>query len=131
MYCAGGEKVKDVRRMAEHTPEPWHISCLSDCDWEKATFVEVQDATKEQLIAVVYIKRADGHCPSESEGRANAALIAAAPELYEMLKLAVGALELCSDRELKGMMVDPYGCIDDMKYAIAKAEGREADGAKS
>lgn len=111
--------------MAEHTLGPWHTSDPVSCDWEGATFVEVQDATKEQLIAVVYIKRADGHCPSESEGRANAALIATAPELLLALKRARDYIKHMGGS--RGHIFDLPGKLEILDKVIAKAEGREEE----
>ncbi|MCK9525969.1 MAG: hypothetical protein M0R49_08580 [Limnochordia bacterium] len=87
-----------------HTPGPW-------------TTKEGKVTSNYGSVASLNIAHAKGFAPTEEEKRANARLIAAAPEMLEALKLIAdtpcnhGAQDICP-REIA-------------QAAIAKAEGRE------
>ena len=66
------------------------------------------------------------HKPGEVD--ANARLIAAAPELLEACRLALPFLEEYRERVIKGeitgkLLTGDYAPVNDMRRAIAKAEG--------
>lgn len=105
-----------------HTPGPWepcyhwrHPNC--PCGTHRGY---VWDSTGDRVIAQMGCDRSDGEQvydePGKQEARANAHLIAAAPDLLAACKAALGAFEF-------------NHCInwDDLRRAIEKAEGN-ADG---
>jgi hypothetical protein len=81
-----------------HTPGPW-------IEQEEVGFVEIHPAHNE-LFTVAHVKGFDMH-----EARANARLIAAAPELLEALK----AVALWMGKDIEDW--------PSVQQAIAKAEG--------
>lgn len=85
----------------KHTPGPWY--------WSSSGLIQTSHLTRD--VWEIPRNEADQH------------LIAAAPEMYEALKYALN----CFDRESCDPMVtlDPVQAIALMKYAIAKAEGRQ------
>jgi len=94
--------------MTQHTPGPWTIGSRTDggC-WR------VIDAPTWDAFAKVVIKMTDAKADSE-QGLANARLIAAAPEMLEMLKRLDNSLEsLGRSYRLQ------------IREVIAKAEGRD------
>ena len=99
---------------SKHTPGPWKLEfnrLISNraCSW---TF------------------RANGYLIGESfltgtsEGEANAHLIAAAPEMYEALRVLAEEMEYCNRESPQSMhMTIPYWAKR-ARAALAKAEGR-------
>lgn len=105
--------------MSKHTPGPWlaAASASSVVGWPV-----VSPAAQGRLICNVnYVRHSkiDPAVPGDgafnSESRANAALIAAAPDMYEALKEIETAL-------LDGQAM--YVALNRVRAAIAKAEGR-------
>lgn len=84
---------------AQHTPGPWN------CD-QTVGFATFVGAEENPNIAAVHFKDTD-------EGKANARLIAAAPELYEAL------CDMISDRDCLS-----EATVDFAQRAIAKARGQ-------
>lgn len=93
--------------MSKHTPGPWVIT--SDPNHELYTFISQKDVDK----VIARITTADS--PSGSN-RANAQLIAAAPDMLEALKQMVQEMEL-SEWDCPAMIR--------AKAAIAKAESNQ------
>jgi hypothetical protein len=92
---------------ATHTPGPWQIE---DCTPGESTGLRFEVGTKDSVIA----RTTDGW----KEARANARLIAAAPEMYEVLSELLDTLEMS-----KG-----YGFDEEYEKArevLAKVEGGE------
>lgn len=88
--------MKDMQNGSKHTPGPWTAECLNadtDC-WQ----------VPEPLVS----------CGSDGDylNEANARLMAAAPELLEMLREIVQRVEIRQERR------------DRIEALIAKAEGR-------
>ena len=99
--------------MRKHTPGPWHTDGLTT----------VQGPRPEYEICVC-LTDADDVITAEM-AIANAALIAAAPDLLEALKELLGGVP--SDwREVSGQYrgLPVPSCVTDAYAAIAKAEGR-------
>jgi hypothetical protein len=63
----------------KHTPGPWKMKFKKNCDWS------VYGKDGYSILAIPY----DNDNGRPTEDKANAALIAAAPELLSALKLAV------------------------------------------
>lgn len=100
---------------SQHTPGPWKVVPSvpqegSDCFWIKAATPGTRGFTKE-------IASSDGY-QHEEERKANAALIAAAPELLEVLR---GVKEVIEYNEWKAPVT-----MMRIERALAKARG-EAD----
>lgn len=89
--------------MSRYTPGPWRMG-------EARANGEVLIYGYRQIVASAI----DMH--REYTAEANARLIAAAPELLEVLEEIVEMLELG---------VDPWGALKDAHAAIAKARGEE------
>lgn len=99
--------------MSKHTPGPWHVSPFgAGFEIESATGVSVGQAHQTRPV-----RTADDH----DERRANARLMAAAPELLEALKAcaAVCAGEAVSKNGL-------VNALEKARDAIAKATGGKA-----
>ncbi len=94
--------------MSNHTPGPWTV------DWESSDLFSQFHArawiNAEGLHHIGYV---DG--PSSEERRANARLIAAAPELLEALQLLVAGIE--------NGVSKTFVPLQHARAAIAKAEG--------
>ena len=107
--------------MTKHTPGPWMV----ESDGK-------EDATVTAFTAVhhnpVYICRVYGEGvlaragDSTEERAANAALIAAAPDLLAALEMAVATIERIAPKHGPFSSVD--GTLSVARAAIAKAEGR-------
>lgn len=99
----------------EYTKGPWII------DRDEA-LIHASESSRIDYIAMLgdeindFGNSWDDPCMTD-EVRANARLIAAAPDLLEALKELVGSAEYWSEYNV------PLGIVDRMKAAIAKAEG--------
>lgn len=102
---------------AKHTPGPWNVfHDHPDVDTAKAiAFIRpAGSAPREQEIASLYC------CDLQPEQKANARLIAAAPELLEVVH------ELQESAAYWGQYDVPLGIADRINAAIAKATGDQA-----
>jgi hypothetical protein len=95
--------------MADHTPGPWTIE-ESNVGYGPCYYIEGGDGS--------YVIHGEGTAWSESD-KANARLIAAAPELLEALKVAADAL---------GSEEGMAAAYRLAREAIAKAEGQRQGG---
>lgn len=117
----------------KHTPGPWFTNEAEACIWARsgrrapvATVFTAEDPTSEGS------PESGVYSPEES---ANAALIAAAPELLEALRNFIATIDVSggvaeSDCGLSAPVADPEWCdlgdaYHQARAAIAKAEGRE------
>lgn len=101
----------------KHTPGPWSIN----------EYGKVVGPDKE-TVSINGVSMPCGFVPPQDVSNANAALIAAAPELLEALKRCVECLngpvsDLMTGDALAAAGV--YGALVQAGAAIAKAEGRE------
>lgn len=97
---------------ARHTPGPWqNQEMLSGTTSAHGSRVVSFITTGPENVADV----CDSRGISEEEARANARLIAAAPELLEALAKLIGCIDHGSD--------DPTATLDAARAAIAKATG--------
>jgi hypothetical protein len=92
--------------MSKHSPGPWELGRITDGFQELNAFHGEAPWARFACVAVMVDGRPD------AEGKANARLIAAAPELLE----ALGAI-VAFDTPL------PCGLLQQARAAIAKAEG--------
>ena len=102
--------------MSQHTPGPWMVT-LDECK-----IVRVQDDHTTVLVA--YLER------GFDTQRANACLIAAAPELLEACHRVVEALypeaeQAAGDDEEHPIIEEHREIINQCRAAIAKAEGQK------
>ena len=91
---------------AKHTPGPWQISAIQN-EPEKVSIIDADMC----FVAEVWQTYIDG----ESRQQAHAALIAAAPAMYEALRVAQRYLEQCQGHDEEWQIVTD---------ALAQAEGR-------
>ena len=99
---------------AQFTPGPWQISAIQN-EPEKMSIIDADMC----FVAEVWQTYIDG----ESRQQAHAALIAAAPAMYEALQALlalIGDEDLPDNGELSGASI-----CDFARSALAQAEGRE------
>ena len=95
---------------ATHTPGPWQID---DCTPGESTGLRFEVGTKDSVIA----RTTDGW----KEAHANARLIAAAPEMYEMCKLFEECMETIDGKD----GYDASYELAKVREVLAKVEGGE------
>jgi hypothetical protein len=95
---------------ATHTPGPWQIE---DCTPGESTGLRFEVGTKDSVIA----RTTDGL----KEAHANARLIAAAPEMYEMCKLLEECMENIDGRDGWDASYE----LAKVREVLAKVEGGE------
>jgi hypothetical protein len=96
--------------MAGHSPGPWHVQPHHT---KRGEFLYVSN--EAHALALVYVQ------PDAAARRANARLIAAAPDLLAAIRSALG----CLDDPTGGQHVaDMRRAATLLRAAIAKAEGR-------
>jgi len=95
---------------ATHTPGPWQIE---DCTPGESTGLRFKVGTKDSVIA----RTTDGW----KEAHANARLIAAAPEMYEMCKLLEECMENIDGRDGWDASYE----LAKVREVLAKVEGGE------
>ncbi len=110
--------------MSKHTPGPW----FTDFDWQapaieagtKSPYKYVALVTKDETTPVAEVASA----PLSEVQKANARLIAAAPDLLEMLKEAYNHLDYCGFGDSWEREYAQKAKLDKrISAAIAKAEG--------
>jgi len=99
--------------MSKHTPGPWTVGGPNRVGEEALGIIEGKD---KYVVADVW---AD---VEELDARANANLIAAAPELLEKLSEAVELLEVDDDANTVG--TDAWVWLKQARELLAKADGR-------
>jgi hypothetical protein len=107
---------------SKHTPGPWKASITAERLGEKRTFIysetkEKQDRSEYRPAPLVTILEV---CVDKDEHEANAALIAAAPELLAAVEIGLNAIE---NEYPAGEMEKLKGIL---RAAIAKATGKGA-----
>ena len=130
---------------SKHTPGPWVVA--PERDWQPAVFQESDTPASEEDGAVYVETGAESiivpircdHAPmyaheSIALAKANAALIAAAPDMYEALQAAAAFAELYTAGGVRAPAPEwasDYGneltaqtIADAARAALAKAEGR-------
>lgn len=108
----------------KHTPGPWKCPDIT---------LDIITADRKQSIAVCHRSVDGNYKPGLQEAKANARLIAAAPELLEALKDCADWTRLCEHPEVVKLrhvdvVTEAEACQkvaqDNARAAIAKAEGR-------
>ena len=101
----------------KHTPGPWRI--IDSRDQSKATIVG-SDFPDMGFVADVNLCRNNTH--QQVDGRANAALIAAAPVMYEALRMLTSEINLSTLNVRKDFsLMNAHACA---VKAILQAEGK-------
>ena len=99
-----------------HTPGPWEfVPKLTASENHRGFFIRAEKPTKNGKWALAEVQPGD---EDGNLGRANARLIAAAPDLLE-------ALELIAKGYDEGQSLSGTNCADIARAAIAKATGKD------
>lgn len=102
--------------MSEHTPGPWVIAMQAD---PKAGWKGLSVESAAGYVANLVMQ------PGGDNERANARLIAAAPDLLEILKTTAENVRSLGPCGALGPVFEPYAAwLTQIEAAIAKAEGR-------
>lgn len=102
-----------------HTPGPWKISCGAN----GIRIIDGKLTKTEAGMQQLCVARCDSNYMSDQEIGANAALIAAAPELLAVCRSLIANLQDRKGTKSDGML--SLGDVVRIKAAIAAAEGRE------
>ena len=105
-------KGRIMTHTAKHTPGPWQISAIQN-EPEKISIIDADMC----FVAEVWQTYIDG----ESRQQAHAALIAAAPAMYEALSELVKYLR----EEVADEALDTWAPVFKAAMALAQAEGRQ------
>lgn len=106
---------------AKWTPGPWMVG--EEKKISEIWNIEILGQQGYSLVSTCYgttTGLADWYAGA-SDVKANAHLIAAAPDLYEVLELAVKAMEQCSGRNECARILSEH--IHSSRLALAKARG--------
>lgn len=105
-----------------HSPGPWQV--CQEPFWKRS--LVILDKTGKVVVGqATFAGHSDGFDEPEqrSEMEANAALIAAAPALYEALKKAHSWMELDAQNQMEEHDRDVYSCtMDAIEKALAQAK---------
>ncbi len=96
----------------KHSPAPWRVA-RHESSKTGATLIDIADATSHSIASLGL---------ATDRKAADAALLAAAPELLEALRIASFALETVA--HLTGREAELLPTVELAKAAVAKAEGR-------
>ena len=109
-----------MKQKAAHTPAPWQIEWNAAQGGEGHYITDSKDMVELSRIAAVLF-----HDDADGETRANARLIAAAPQLLEALQTT--AANLRSWKAANGGGIKTFDSrLEVVEEAIAKAEGGAA-----
>ena len=108
-----------MEQKAAHTPGPWLIEWNAAQGGEGHYITDSKDMGELSRIAAVLF-----HDDADNETRANARLIAAAPDLLEIARAIVAICDTGKYADMACMEGSPL--VDAARDAIAKAEGGAA-----
>lgn len=98
--------------MTNYTKGPWKVGNRIAYGWD---IMRVED--EQAWICAVNNGEILNDCDNDLEALANACLISAAPDMYEVLKELEESISYWSEYDV------PIGIVDRIRSAIAKAEG--------
>lgn len=102
---------------AKHTPGPWHVGGRDKC----TVYDRFNQRLANSFEGVMATQRSDSEC------HANARLIAAAPEMLEVLQTTLGNIMSLGPAGALESVPMPYRVwADVVRAAISKATGGEA-----
>ncbi len=109
--------------MSKHTKAPWKVAKAEPFRLKSGCYIQAVFSLSDATFRPA---RAQGETAEECQ--ANAHLIAAAPELLEVLRSLVDRARLVTDNAFGVWRIESSidGVIAEARVAIAKAEGREA-----
>ena len=110
--------------MSKHTPGPWAVHSAYPWIIKQGPDVPFIQPDSGVTICNTMGHENSGFFPTPEEGRANARLIAAAPELLEALKLLDEAF-CADDYGTKEGRAKGRAALVATRAAIAKAEGKQ------
>lgn len=102
--------------MTDHTPGPWHVSGCYD---GHATVAIVRSSDMQVTVNALDVAEPCGWAATD----ANAALLAAAPELRDALETYLSAEPQCSCTDVRGCEV--AAARAKARAALHKADGRQ------
>ena len=108
--------------MSKHTQGPWQVSGLTHVESVDGDYICLDIGPRWPYVLNSDKVKAQTRSENVEEARANAALIAAAPTMYDVLQEA-GQL-------IRDLVDSDYGCVTDqlvleqIKEALNKAENR-------
>jgi hypothetical protein len=108
--------------IAAHTPAPW---ATNGADGLSVAAVDILTGGKLLIATAHGLELGGGFIPSVDEGKANARLIAAAPELLEALKEIDKRMGFCLNRSISADEAYDSFYQGIVKAAIAKATGEQ------
>lgn len=101
---------------SKHTPGPWHWEWDEDTGEPRVYAMQRENKLRDRLVCVV------GHYGDDPDMGANAALIAAAPGLYDALSTLIANV---SDVDYHPDSIFAH-FVENARAALAKAEGAPA-----
>lgn len=109
---------KQTAGAATHTPGPWELSPRRD---REGAFRVIRDG---YAVAIVTLRGSSPASPQYHEQDANARLIAAAPDLLDVLRVTAGNIRSLGPAGALANVYTPYEVwLAVVEAAIAKAEG--------
>lgn len=104
----------------KHTKGPWNATNTLLVPWgsEHAKACLIENVTEDKQLALAILEGPFEGDVLEDEGESNAHLIAAAPEMFEALELALSCLESLPAK----CMADRYAIMK-LKESLKKARG--------
>ena len=108
-----------VIRMGKAIEDPNEFPSHMEIEYNHGCLLDGEDGDVFSELEIMQAK----------EARANAHLIAAAPEMYEALEECVNYLKFfadCSPQMFEGFGIDPHGMLNNAKYALLKAQGGQS-----
>lgn len=114
-------------RQEKFTPGPWEIADLSCCDasgnvW---TAIHIGNEESREMIAECY-GEIGSYNVDHDHIMANAALIAAAPEMYELLKKAQSCIDFILNHEIDDLVLgESKNTIEEIENILKNARGEQ------
>lgn len=105
----------------KYTPGPWEVTQIDCLGNEVVEYGNVRPVNRHMFGHETSLPIADFYLWDMPEQKANALLIAAAPELLEALEMIVNEADSYTARTGKPV----YNWLDQARAAIAKAKGEE------
>ncbi len=112
---------------AKHTPGPWKVERKDysiDLNGHPHHYWEIVSPSDDRGIAIVVLPDEDRTRKTVAERKASARLIAAAPEMYEMLEALISGIDHWNEeiKKITGRYADySWGDLETARAVLAKA----------